>query len=144
MDASDLDPSAALPALWQDAWNHHDARALADLVAPEVDFVTVAGVWLQGQDEFLRHHRQLHDTQMRDSVWATAGALYRALGPGLRLAHVEWAITGDRDPDDRPRPPRRGHFTWVLQAGPRWRILAGQNTNLGAQAMHRLRVPTSP
>src|SRR5215208_5331513 len=48
-------PPGIGPAIdaWARAWNAHDMKAAADLVDPNVDFVTVAGLWLRSRDEFL-------------------------------------------------------------------------------------------
>lgn len=127
-----------MPLAWQLAWNNHDAEALAALVAPDVEFVTVAGLWLRGRDDFHAHHRQLHRTQMSTSTWTTVGATLRMLGDGHALQHVEWRIEGDRDPDGSPRLPRQGIFTWVLQLQTGTRILVGHNTNLASHLSHRL------
>jgi uncharacterized protein (TIGR02246 family) len=123
---------------WQSAWNRHDADALAALVTPDVEFVTVAGLWLRGRQEFLAHHRLMHVTQMRESLWTNIGATRRMLGGGHALQHLQWRIEGDFDPDGSPRPPRHGIFTWVLQLRPSPLILAGHNTNLASHLAHRL------
>lgn len=136
----DTPSPAGVVAAWQRAWNLHDMALASELVAADVDFITVRGVWLRGRAEFRTAHVELHRLQMRDSVWTTLGHDCRELAGGLSLAHVEWGIDGDRDPDGRPRLPRRGHFSWVLrqQADGRWLIVAGQNTNLAADARLRL------
>jgi uncharacterized protein (TIGR02246 family) len=123
---------------WQRAWNLHDADALAVLVTRDVEFVTVAGLWLRGRQDFLAHHRLMHATQMRESTWTNIGATRRMLGGGHVLQHVEWRIEGDFDPDGTPRAPRRGIFTWVLQLRPSPLILAGNNANLASHLSHRL------
>jgi uncharacterized protein (TIGR02246 family) len=128
------DPSLA----WQGAWNRHDADALAAIVTPDVEFVTVAGLWLRGRQEFLAHHRIMHATQMRESLWTNIGATRRMLAGGLALQHLEWRIEGDFNPDGSPRTPRHGIFTWVLQSGPPPLILAGHNTNRASHLSHRL------
>lgn len=127
---------------WQHAWNHHDMDEIAMSVAPDVDFVTVTGLWLRSRAEFLEQHRGLHRTQMRDSRWTTLASTARLAREGLAVQHVEWCIEGDRNLDETPRSPRRGIFTWVvsLQAPPS--ILAAHNTNLAAHVMHRL-VPSN-
>lgn len=132
----------ALAATWEQAWNAHDMEAAASLVDVDVEFVTVAGVWLRGRDEFLLHHRELHRLQMRDSCWRTHGSSVRGLGDGVALAQVEWSIHGDRDPDGTPRDGRRGHFTWVLQRQREgWIIVGAQNTNLLGHVSHLLSLP---
>jgi uncharacterized protein (TIGR02246 family) len=123
---------------WQSAWNRHDADALSALVAPDVEFVTVAGLWLRGRQEFLAHHRLMHATQMRESVWTNVGAARRMLGGGHALQHLEWRIEGDFNSDGTPRAPRHGIFTWVLHLGPSPLILAGHNTNHASRLAHRL------
>lgn len=123
---------------WQYAWNRHDAEALAAIVTPDVEFVTVAGLWLRGRPEFLAHHRLMHATQMRESLWTNIGATRRMLGGGHALQHLEWRIEGDLDPDGSPRPPRHGIFTWVLRLRPSPLILAGHNTNHASHLAHRL------
>ncbi len=39
-------------ALWDDAWNRHDIKALGALVEEDVRFVNVAGIVLNGRGEF--------------------------------------------------------------------------------------------
>jgi uncharacterized protein (TIGR02246 family) len=132
-------PSAALAASWADAWNRHDMDAAAILVAPEIEFVTVAGLWLRGRDEFLKHHRHIHEMQMRDSQWVNLAISQRPIQNDLVLIHLEWRITGDRELDGTPRQPRHGLFTWLAApVGQVLRILAAHNTNLRPDLRHRL------
>ena len=133
-----------LATRWQDAWNRHDMDEIAASISADVDFVTVAGVWLRSHAEFLEHHRSLHRGQMRDSTWTTCASTARLLHAALALQHVEWRIEGDRDADDTPRAPRRGVFTWVVRLDGHPTILAAHNTNLAAHVMHRLPPETTP
>jgi uncharacterized protein (TIGR02246 family) len=124
---------------WAAAWNAHDMQSAAALVAADVDFVTVAGRWLKGRDEFLRHHRDIHRRQMRDTTWATLGYEVRRLHEDFALAHLEWAISGERDADGAPRAARSGIFTWVVASTRDARLItAAHNTNLRADTSHRL------
>lgn len=124
--------AAAMAADWADAWNRHDIDGLTRLVHPDIDFVTVAGVWLRGAEAFRRHHAEIHRLQMRDSVWRNIDQTARRLRDTLVLVHLHWAMQGDRDPDGTPRQPRRGIFSWLVEwpAEGNARIIAGQNTNL--------------
>jgi len=123
---------------WQNAWNRHDMDELAASIAPDVDFVTVAGLWLCGRAEFLDHHRKLHRMQMRESRWTTLACTARLARAGLAVQHIEWCIEGDRNPDGTPRLQRRGVFTWVVSLDAEPSILAAHNTNLAAHVTHRL------
>jgi uncharacterized protein (TIGR02246 family) len=128
-----------LTEAWARCWNDHNMAAAANLVSLDVDFVTVSGKWLRGADEFLAHHGDIHRTQMRDSTWSNIAYAVRPLVGGLLLVHIEWAIDGDRYPDDAPRRPRRGVFTWIVAChGTDLRIVAAHNTDLRHGIEHRL------
>jgi uncharacterized protein (TIGR02246 family) len=122
---------AAIVAGWAQAWNAHDAVALACLVAEDVDFVNVAGRWLQGVEEFRQWHRMIHQSHLRQSVWSTRNYRLRPLVCGLVLVHLEWTIDDELAPKGGRKPQRNGIFTWLV--APRdgsWRIIAAHNTNL--------------
>ena len=115
---------------WAETWNAHDMMACAQLVAPDVDFVTVRGLRLRGRDEFLRHHVAIHQRHLRDSLWATRGYSSRRLRDDVVVVHHEWTISGEYDEAGAPRAPRSGIFTWVLlETDGAWRIAAAHNTN---------------
>jgi len=114
-------------------------HAAAALVEPDVDFVTVAGRWLRGRDEFLRHHDEIHRLHMRETTWTTLAYAIRRLRDDLALAHLEWTIMGELDSDGTPRGQRSGTFTWVMAcAQGAWLIVTAHNTNLRADTSHRL------
>ncbi len=135
METGAVEAIRRLERSWEEAWNRHDSRALAELLEPDGDFVTVLGTWLRGREEFEQHHRRLHAAQFRDSVWKVNEVHVRFIQPRLAISHVEWQIDGDRDPDDTPRKQtRRGLFTRVLVQRDRdWRIIASHNTNVMSQ-----------
>jgi uncharacterized protein (TIGR02246 family) len=130
---------AALVEAWTSAWNRHDMRAAAALVRRDVDFVTVAGLWLRGRAEFLEHHQAIHGQHLRDSAWQTHGYEVRPLSDALGLVHLEWTIAGERQGDGGLRAPRSGVFTWLVDhpAGD-WGIVAAHNTDLRPGVAHRL------
>jgi uncharacterized protein (TIGR02246 family) len=127
---SDVSAIRNLEQSWCEAWNAHDVRLLSNLLAPNADFVTVAGDWLQGRNDFRKFHNVLHSTTFKHSTFAVTRNTVRFIGPRLALTHVLWRIAGDFDPDGTPRKPRTGIFTQVLQKSRgKWLILASQNTN---------------
>lgn len=121
----------AIAAEWEAAWNAHDMARLAALFTDDADLVTVAATRIRGRAEVERTHTAMHQTQFQASVWTNTGVELQALGPGLALVHMTWAVRGDFDPDGTPRAPRHGLFTWLLMAQPggNWKIRAAQNTN---------------
>lgn len=71
-------------------------------------------------------------SQFRESTWSTQAVKIQFIKPDVALAHVDWALQGDKDPDGTPRSARGGVFTWVVvKQGSGWLIRAAQNTNLG-------------
>src|SRR4051812_17707229 len=106
--------AAVLAERWQRAWNGHDMQSAGELLAPNADFVNVGGRWLRGRSQFIDYHIPLHEMQMRNSTWSNLALTVRTLSAQVALAHLEWRIEGDREPDGGRREPRQGVFTWVL------------------------------
>jgi len=116
---------------FQDAWNRHDMKALAALVAEDVDFITVGGTWLKSRKDFEEHHAKLHGMPFKESVWTTKSTKVKFIKPDVAIAHVEWGMKGDKDPDGTSRQPRQGIFTWVVEKRKgMWLLIASQNTNI--------------
>lgn len=120
---------------FQDAWNRHDMKALSELVAEDVDFINVAGVWLKNRKEFEKHHARAHEAQFRQSVLTFKDAHIKLSVPKMAVVHIEWDLKEDKDEDGTPRQPRQGIFTWVLkkQDG-KWLIITAHNTNARGSA----------
>src|SRR5215203_487152 len=130
-NAKDEEAIKGITFKWQEAWNLHDIKALAALVAEDVDFITVGGAWQKNRKEFAAFHTQRHEMQFKESIWTTKKTTVEFIKSDVAVAHVEWGIVGDKDPDGTPRPPRRGIFTWVLEKRKgAWTIIASQNTNI--------------
>ena len=134
--AKDVEAIKKIESRWQDAWNNHDMKSLASLVAEDVDFIIVTGTWLKGRRAFEEYHAARHATQFKESVWETTDVQVKFLKPDIALIHVSWGIKGDKDLDGTPRQPRRGIFTRVVtKEGGKWLIKASHNTNIsGAPA----------
>ena len=130
-NSKDTETIKSIALKWQDAWNKHDMKALTALVAEDVDFITVGGVWQKNQKEFEEYHAKGHAMQFKESVWTTKNTTVKFVKSDVAVAHVEWLIKGDKDPDGTPRQPRQGIFTWVLEKRKgNWLIIAAQNTNI--------------
>src|SRR5687767_9282769 len=131
-NAKDQEAIKSIALKWQDSWNRHDMQALTALVADDVDFITVAGNWRKNRKEFEEHHaNKRHEMQYNESIWTTKHIEVKFIRADVAVAHVEWIIKGDKDPDGTPRQPRQGISTWVVerQKG-KWLIIATHNTNL--------------
>ena len=131
-NAKDQEAIKSLALRWQDSWNRQDMKALAALLAEDVDFITEGGNWRKNRKEFEEYRaNKRHLMQYKESVWTTKNTEVKFIRPDVALAHVEWGIKGDKDPDGTPRQPRQGISTWVVEKRKgTWLIIAMQNTNL--------------
>ena len=116
---------------WQQAWNRHDVSDLPALMTADADWVTVGGKRLVGREQVVSVHEQLHAGVLAGTAWANGDCDAKAVAAGAAVVHLGFAVHGERDADGTPRPPRHGHFTWLLvDDGGTWRIRAAQGTNL--------------
>ena len=116
---------------WQNAWNMKDAKTMTNLLAPDVDFVTVLGPngWLKGRAQFEEAHARMFTTLFTHSTWKTESTHVKWIQPDLAIARVLWSTTGDKVRHVKHGTPRSGIFTWVVQKQDgAWRIIASQNT----------------
>jgi uncharacterized protein (TIGR02246 family) len=126
---------AAMPGTFERCWNNHNIDSMGTLLTDDVDFVNVAGTWFKGKAATVADHKDSHSMMFRNSVFAVDSMETRYVRPDLAILHIGWGITGDLDPDGKPRTPRHGIFTWVAvkQRG-RWLLLAVSNVNIRASA----------
>jgi uncharacterized protein (TIGR02246 family) len=125
----------------QEAWNHHDMKAWANLFTEDADFVNVAGWWWKGRTEIEKKHTEIHAYVFRDSTLTIDEVHTRFLTPEIAIVHISWALTGNRNPDGSDGQPRKGIFTQVLQKrNGKWLIAAAQNTD----SRPEVPMPTGP
>lgn len=120
----------ALAAHWQNDWNHHNFKALANLLTVDGDYVTDQGVWLQGRAAFKNWFAKEHLRMYQASRWTHDQLTIRFLQPDIAVIHIRWAIQGDLDQSSRPRKARPGISTWlVVKLGDGWKIRVAQATS---------------
>lgn len=90
-----------LPQSFCDAWAKHDGHELAKVMADDVDFVTVATVYLHGRADFEKFHTRLLSGRFKDSTITPLETTARFLRPDLAVVHWSWEIDGDKDFDGR-------------------------------------------
>jgi len=119
-----------LPQSFCDAWAKHDGHELAKIMADDVDFVTVATVYLHGRADFEKFHTRLLSGRFKDSTITPLEITVRSLRPDMAVVHWSWKIEGDKNFDGTPRPPRFGMMTMIAQKRANsWQIVVAQNTN---------------
>ena len=119
-----------LPQFFCDAWAKHDGHELAKIMADDVDFVTVATVYLHGRSDFEKFHVRLLSGRFKDSTITTLEIAVRFLQPNMAVVHWSWKTEGDKNPDGTLRSPRFGMMTMVAQKrNSNWQVVVAQNTN---------------
>ena len=119
-----------LPRAFAAAFNKHDGHQLAQIMADDVDFVTVGAMWLHGRQEFEKYHTRLLNGRFRDIKFKVLNVAVRFLRPDIAIVHWSWTGSGDKNPDGTARKRRYGMMTTVAEkrsAG--WLVVASQNDN---------------
>jgi ketosteroid isomerase-like protein len=108
--AEDEQAIRRIERMWDDAWNRHDANALAALLSDDVDFVNVTGAWFKGRPEFEERMAQT---------------------PQIAVVHARWEMSGLRKSDGTLRTPWQGIITRVVKKfGDDWVIVAAHNVDV--------------
>ncbi|HEY6449154.1 MAG TPA: SgcJ/EcaC family oxidoreductase [Candidatus Cybelea sp.] len=116
----------------QDAWNHHDANAYAQLFTQDCNVVNVLGWWWKGRAELSGKLSDAFAFVFAESRLAITSVDVRFPAPSIAFAHVRWTMTGARNPTAGPasHAPMMGIQTQVLsKASGSWLIADFQNTN---------------
>jgi uncharacterized protein (TIGR02246 family) len=120
----------ALPRAFCQAWNRHDGHQLGQIMADDVDFVTVGAMWLHGRTDFEKYHVPLLSGRFKDSTITLLRTAVRFLRSDVAVVHWSWKIVGDRNADGTPRHPRYGMMTMVAEKrNGSWLVVASQNDN---------------
>jgi uncharacterized protein (TIGR02246 family) len=86
---ADEEAVGKLPQEFCDAWAKHDGHALAQIMAEDVDFVTVATTYLHGRADFETFHVRLLSGRFKDSTIRVLRTTTRFLRPDMAVVHWE-------------------------------------------------------
>jgi uncharacterized protein (TIGR02246 family) len=115
------------------AWNRHDAKAFAAVLAEDADFTNWRGEGASGRSKIEEFHAPMFATIFKNSRLSYTPINTRFLRPDVAAVDVHWEMTGATDAQGNPRPDRRGllSFTMEKNAG-RWEIVVMHNLDLTA------------
>ena len=117
-----------LPQAFCAAFNKHDGHQLAQIMADDVDFVTVGATLLHGKPDFEKYHTRLLNGRFHAMTFEPLQVAVRFLRPDIAIVHFSWTGAGDKNFDGSARQRRYGLFTMVAEKrGGRWLIVASQN-----------------
>ncbi len=116
-------------ANYENAWNRHDAKGLAELYHSDATWVNWFGAYSRGQKDIQEHYQAVHSTYFKTSHYYTRSIEDVAfVKPDVAIMHVRTGLTGDERYPGQTFEFRR---TLVLtKRDGAWRILAGQNAKL--------------
>jgi len=114
-----------------DAWNIHDAQALAALFTDDADFINFMGGWMQGRAEIERGHAEIFASVMRQSHMTVTDTQVKFIKPDVAVVHAVWTLDGQITPDGKDVPQRKGRWTIVTtQSEGNCQFVALQNTEI--------------
>lgn len=128
---------------FQQAWNAHDADAVAELFVEDAHFVNVTGLWWSNKERIRAAHRFGFDHIFGESTMSVGRTEVRMLGPDHAVVHARVTVTGQRTPQGEIADDRRTVFSFVVaryttETGTQWKAVSAHNTDVvpGAPESH--------
>ena len=127
---ADREQITALVRSWEEAWNSHDMRALANLFHEDGIWVLWTGQVWTGRKTIEEGHAAVHRTVFRNSNQRERLEELTFVGPDAAVVRFYSTLTGDeRSPNEVVRSRK---ILMVTRREGTWRVGWGQNTRLAA------------
>ena len=127
---ADREQITALVRSWEEAWNSHDMRALANLFHEDGIWVLWTGQVWTGRKTIEEGHAAVHRTVFRNSIQRERVEELTFVGPDAAVVRFYSTLTGDeRSPNEVVRSRK---ILMVTRREGLWRVGWGQNTRLAA------------
>jgi uncharacterized protein (TIGR02246 family) len=118
---------------FMDAWNHHDAKAFAEVFAEDADLTNWLGDGARGRAGIEAMHAPVFDTIFKNSRQEHTDIKIRFIRPDVAAVDVRWKMTGATDPQGNPRPERQGLLSFVMaNDAAQWQIVVMHNLDVTA------------
>jgi len=118
---------------FMEAWNHHDAKAFAEVFSEDADFTNWRAEGTSGRAKIEEFHAPMFATVFSKSHQEYTSIKTRFIRPDVAAVDVRWKMTGVLDRQGNPRPDREGLLNFVMakNAG-RWEIVVMHNLDISA------------
>ena len=127
---ADREQITALVRSWEEAWNSHDMRALANLFHEDGIWILWTGQVWTGRKTIEEGHAAVHRTVFRNSIQRERLEELTFVGPDAAVVRFYSTLTGDeRSPNEVVRSRK---ILMVSRREGMWRVGWGQNTHLAA------------
>ena len=127
---ADREQITALVRSWEEAWNSHDMRALANLFHEDGIWILWTGQVWTGRKTIEEGHAAVHRTVFRNSIQRERLEELTFVGPDAAVVRFYSTLTGDeRSPNEVVRSRK---ILMVSRREGLWRVGWGQNTRLAA------------
>jgi len=123
---------------FQEAWNHHDMKAMADVFTEDADLINVVGTRWQGRANIVKALGVFHRQMFKNEQIHLGQITIRSITPNVAVAVAVQTGSGEMVLPDGlgPRKPlgeQLDTFVVVNHEGV-WKVAHGQNTTVNADA----------
>ena len=101
-------------AVWEDAWNRHDAHAAAMRYVEDGDFSSTTAIDSHGWKELEEHYVTIFTTFLKNAQRTDTVRSIRFLTPEIASVDIDWQMTGAKTRDGQDLPNRKGLLTWIV------------------------------
>jgi uncharacterized protein (TIGR02246 family) len=112
-----VDESTAVMSVingFTDAFNHHDAHALAMWFTEDADFTNVGQVTSHGRKDIEEHFVPRFAGFLKNSHRTYTVRSIRFLTPEVTSIAMDYELTGTMRPNGTEIPPRKGLYDWIV------------------------------
>lgn len=114
---------------YEDAWNRHDAKGLADNYDNDATWVNWFGAYYIGRKDIENHYDTVHTTYFKTSQYYTRSIEdISFIKPDIAISHVRTGLSGDSRFPGQTFEFRRTII--LVKRNNSWLIQAGQNAKL--------------
>jgi uncharacterized protein (TIGR02246 family) len=112
------------------AWNKHDAKEFAELFVDDGEWTDVLGQYVKGKKQIEKLHEYPFKSVLKDATLTIISIRNRLLAKDIFSIDVEWKTTGNKTPDGKSIPDRKGLFDLIATLeGGNTRIILGHNVD---------------